>query len=569
MRGQDAARTEPSGLSRRRVLGVTGAAVASMAALGACSGKHATAVPKGDVKDLKLPAYQAPNPVDGQVASAVEGVPVAFTRYPDPYKSVQGVPGKGGTVTTFQITYTPPPPKNNHWAEELDKRLGVELKQTLVSPADFAQKTATVIAGGDIPDLFYLNLATGQAPAAAQSVLQGAFTDLTPYLSGDAIRDYPNLAQFPSYAWKNSSIEGKLFGVPRPEPLLQSGIPTLRLDWMRKLGMQQQPADADEMYALLTGFSGKDPNGNGKGDTWALSSLQVYWQSTPLLNMYGVPNNWRLEKDGSLVKDIETDEFEAATEFVVKLWKGGAFHPNSAANTYDQQMALWNAGRIGMSGAALNSSYVPVQPPIPGVKDWATDLGPLVAPGHAGGSAALYQSSGIFGMVGIPAKVGNSAKGKERVRELLRILDYFAAPFGSEENTFLTYGIEGWNYSMQHGGPVKSTDNSRKAELAGQYLCEPTETVLYLPGPPNMSLTAQKQAEKLIPHTISDPTVNLVSESFTSRGPALQQNLNDAFVGIVTGRKPVSALKSLRSQWASQGGDAIRREFQQSLAKSR
>ncbi|BBA96268.1 putative ABC-type sugar transport system periplasmic component [Actinacidiphila reveromycinica] len=568
MSGPGNDRRDLEGVNRRRVLGMAGAAVGA-AALAACSGKTGSPVPQGDVKDLKLPTQVTPSPVPGQVVSGTASVPVAFTRYPDPYKTVTEPPGRGGTVTTFQVTYTPPPPADNRWADELDKRLGVHVKPTLVSPADLAQKTATVIAGGDIPDLFYLNTATGQAPAAAQSVLQGAFTDLTEYLSGDAVRDYPNLALFPSYAWKNSSIEGRIYGVPRPEPLLQSGIPTLRLDWMRKLGMTAQPGNADEMYAMLTGFSGKDPNGNGKKDTWALSSLQIYWQSTPILNMFGVPNNWRLEKDGSLTKDIETDEFEAATEYIVKLWKAGAFHPNAAANTYDQQMALWNAGKIGMSGAALNTTYIPDVPPIPGVGNWATDLGPLIAPGHDGGTASLYQSSGIFGMFAIPAKVGNGAKGKERVKELLSILNYLGAPFGSEENTFLTYGIEGWNYDLTHGTPVKSTSTARRAELAGQYFNEPTETVLYLPGPPSMSVTAQKQAEKLIPHTVADPTVNLISQSSVSKGPALQQNLNDAFVGIVTGRKPVSALKELRSQWSGQGGDAIRREFQQSLAKSR
>lgn len=547
---------------------MTGAAV-GMAAIAACSGGGTNAVPKGDVKSLELPARLTPKPVDGQVLSSVADVPAAFTHYPTPYRTVTEKPGSGGTVTTFQITYTPPPPADNRWADELDKRLGVQVKPTLVNPADLAQKTATVIAGGDIPDLFYLNTATGQAPAAAQSVLQGAFTDLTEHVSGDAIRDYPNLALFPSYAWRNASIQGRIYGVPRPTPLLQSGIPTLRLDWMRKLGMRQQPADADELFALLTGFTGSDPNGNGKKDTWALSSLQIYWQSTPILNMFGVPNNWRLEKDGSLTKDVETDEFEAATEYIVKLWKAGAFHPNAAANTYDQQMALWNAGKIGMSGAALNTTYVRSVPQIAGVKDWSTDLGPLVPPGHDGGVASLYQSSGIFGMFAIPAKVGNSGKGKERVKELLRILNYLGAPFGSAENTFLTYGIEGWNYDLAHGAPVKSTNAGRLAELAGQYFCEPTETVLYLPGPPNKSVTAQKQAEKLIPRTVADPTVNLISQSSVSKGPALQQNLNDAFVGIVTGRKPVSALKELRSRWAGQGGDAIRREFEQSLAKSR
>jgi putative aldouronate transport system substrate-binding protein len=547
--------------SRRRVLGAAGT-LGGLAALAACSGGAGSTL---SARKLELPTRSTPSPIPGQRVGTGSDVPVAFTRYPTPYKTVSDPPGTGGTVTTYQITYTAPPPSHNRWLAELNKRLNVTLKPTLVSPADLAQKTATMIAGGDMPDLFYLNVATGQAPAAAQSVLQGAFTDLTGYLAGDAIAEYPNLALFPGYAWRNSAIQGRFYGVPRPEPLLQSGTPAMRLDWMRKLGMSA-PANADELFALLSAFANDDPDGNGKKDTWALSSLQIYWQNTPILNMFGVPNNWRLTSGGKLVKDIETDEFEAATEFTTRLWKAGVFHPNSAANTYEQQTALWNAGKIGVWGAALSATYVPPAPPIPGMKDWASDLGRLVPPGHDGGAAALYQSSGTFGMFAIPATVGRN---KDRVRELLRILNYVGAPFGSVENTFMTFGVEGWNFTFDNGKPTRSTNPSRAAELAAQYFCEPTETVLYLPGPPDMSLAAQKQAEKLIPHTVADPTVNLVSQTQVSKGPSLQQNLNDAFVGIVTGREPASALKELRSQWASQGGEAIRREYEKSLAKSR
>jgi len=550
-----------SPISRRRVLGTAGA-FAGLAALSACSDGSGS---KPGARKLQLPEQATPSPVPGQRVGSRPGVPVAFTNYPTPYQTVFEPPGRGGPVTTYQISYSPPPPSTNRWAAELNKRLNVTLEPTLVSPADLAQKTATLIAGGDMPDIFYLNVATGQAPAAAQSVLQGAFTDLTDFLSGDAINDYPNLALFPSYAWENSAVQGHFYGVPRPTPLLQSGTPAMRLDWMRKLGLKA-PATADELFQLLSAFANDDPDGNGKKDTWALSSLQIYWQNTPILNMFGVPNNWRLDGGGKLVKDVETDEFEAATEFTVKLWKAGAFHPNSAASTYEQQSALWGSGKIGVWGAALAGSYVRPVPPIAGVTNWTTDLGPLIPPGRDGGTASLYQSSGIFGMYAIPSSVG---KNPDRVRELLRILNYVGAPFGSTENTFMTYGVEGWNYTIENGKPTRSDDAARKAELAAQYFCQPTETVLYLPGPPSMSLTAQQQAEKLIPHTIPDPTVNLVSQTQVSKGPSLQQKLNDDFVGIVTGRKPVSALKELRSQWAGQGGDQIRREYEQSLTKTR
>ena len=37
---------------------------------------------------------------------------------------------------------------------------------------------------------------------------------LTPYLSGDAIKDDPNLANFSTYTWRSGVVGGKLYAIP-------------------------------------------------------------------------------------------------------------------------------------------------------------------------------------------------------------------------------------------------------------------------------------------------------------------------------------------------------------------
>ena len=44
--------------------------------------------------------------------------------------------------------------------------------------------------------------------------------DLTPYLSGDAAKDYPNLAAIPTYAWNNSLVRHRRQAVPVADPPL-------------------------------------------------------------------------------------------------------------------------------------------------------------------------------------------------------------------------------------------------------------------------------------------------------------------------------------------------------------
>src|SRR5260370_1172074 len=45
--------------------------------------------------------------------------------------------------------------------------------------------------------------------------LESQCADLTPFLAGDAIKEYPNLANLPAYAWPTMVFNGKIFAVPR------------------------------------------------------------------------------------------------------------------------------------------------------------------------------------------------------------------------------------------------------------------------------------------------------------------------------------------------------------------
>ncbi len=91
---------------------------------------------------------------------------------------------------------------------------------------------------------------------------QGAFLDLTLYVTGDALKEYKNLATIPASTWKNSSFKGKIYGVPRP--LQRNGnIGFYRSDWAKKVGLAA-PASTDDLRALLLAFTKKDPDGNGQ-----------------------------------------------------------------------------------------------------------------------------------------------------------------------------------------------------------------------------------------------------------------------------------------------------------------
>ena len=132
-------------------------------------------------------------------------------------KSVTQTPGLGSTVTLFDDGLYPlatPVDQNPAW-QAINKALGATIQFNKVPPADYNAKMAAIMAGGDLPDLVSLFGGLGAAPNLPQ-FLQQAAADLTPFLGGDKVKDYPNLADIPTFAWKNSArvLSGKLYMIP-------------------------------------------------------------------------------------------------------------------------------------------------------------------------------------------------------------------------------------------------------------------------------------------------------------------------------------------------------------------
>src|SRR3569833_1112852 len=139
------------------------------------------------VAGVRLPVYAPASGPTPDLPSRGPGVADGYVTFPSKLtKSVPQPPGHGGTVTTItQTLFSPPPPvdENPAW-QEVNKRLNVELKMNVVGNADYRAKLGTVMAGSDLPDFIYIVIPTQSLP----QFLQAQCADLTPYLSGDAVK---------------------------------------------------------------------------------------------------------------------------------------------------------------------------------------------------------------------------------------------------------------------------------------------------------------------------------------------------------------------------------------------
>ena len=348
------------GLDRRTFLRLTAATSVGLSALLEACGTSIplapsapTAAPRAGAATASgaasssLPTYvpiQGPKP---DLPGNDEGLQDGYFTYPkNPFKSVTQTPGLGTDVTAMtRDAGGPPPPldQNAAW-QAVNKQLNANMKLQIISPADYQARVATVMAGGEPPDLMYFMTGTQVTPGLPD-YLKASFADLGPYLAGDAIKDYPNLAGLPPSSWKLTRYNNSIYGIPLPRPSVDNIWFTnqTRFDAM---GLTQ-PKNKDDFKRLLVALTRPQMNQYGLGDSSSTLGLALTGRGDcPMAAMFGVPNNWAVDSSGKFTKDFETEQFKAALDFVRDLYASGVYYPDPLNGVTIKSSFL--AGRYGV-----------------------------------------------------------------------------------------------------------------------------------------------------------------------------------------------------------------------------
>jgi len=144
-------------------------------------------------------------------------------------------------------------------------------------------------------------------------------------------------------------------------------------------------------------------------------------------------------------------------------------------------------------------------------------------------------------------------------------LNYFAAPFGSEEWRFMNFGLEGVHHTIVDERPILT--DLGKAERGTGTLTGLTNLppVAFYDVPGNAEYMRQLQ-QKLLAIGVDNPTWGYYAPTVASKSAELAQLETDRRLAIITGREPLSAWDSFITDWRSRSGDQIRSEFQAALA---
>jgi putative aldouronate transport system substrate-binding protein len=566
-------------VNRRQFIERTGLAVGALvtpALLEACAPSPAAAPPSataatGNSGANVMPTYVPfPNKPKPDFPSSGDPYLDGYNNFPkNPQKVISGEVGSGSTVTSQTIGLFPPPTpyENNPAWQAINKDLNVDFKMNIVAPGDYIAKLATVMAGSDMPDFlfFYYNQQTAiTAVAGVPQFVAAQGADLTPYLGGDAIKDYPSLAAIPSRSWKNSGsvYEGKVLMVPKP--IYSEGFVFLKnvTQWDATVGTDYVPKSADDFKRVMQALTKPQEDHYATAAAGASASSDAFgvkWYS----QFFGAPNEWQLGSDGKLTRSFETAEYKAAVDFVRDLYATGLFHPNTAQMTNGTngrtdfaagKWTIWLDGfatawsdpwrRARQSNNPFEVHMIPLFPAHDGVKPVH-----MLNAAHLGATAIKKSSP-------------------DRIKELLRVLNYLAAPFGSSEDLLLSYGVEGPDYSLDpNGNPVLTDRGNPDANyLPFKYIAQ-RQTVLYLPDIPDYTKELTAAEKLLLPIGISDPTNGYVSPTAVRNGAVVTQTFFDGVRDIIVNRRPFGDYDQLVADWRTNGGDTIRKEFQDAMSK--
>ncbi|NYH52337.1 MULTISPECIES: extracellular solute-binding protein [Nocardiopsis] len=538
-------------IRRRRFLGLVGASTTAALTAGALSGCGSgsggggggSASDAGSLDDL-IPTHIPFEGVTPDIKGR-HGAPDGFTAYPENFvRAMPEAPGRGGHYTAMTPLWGPIPPGlgANSFFDYVNGRLGATVEFNFQDGNTVIDKMNAVIAGRDVADITMIPDWTINLIPQFNRAVGELFEDLTPHLAGDAARAYPLLANLDSDAWRWNVFNQRLHGVPWPSEPFGNWV-LYRRDLMEEYGIEP-PSSPDDLFAI--GEEVNDPDNN----RWAFGDFNL-----SMRQVFGAPKQWRYE-GGELVHMFETDEWRASVEYMRKVFDAGLVHPDIVAQG-DNAKELLNSGQIVFNQDGIGAWHEAYMQMLGDNPDFRLDLMPVF--GNGGGDPVMHRSDpsgqSVFVRKGMEP---------EQVEEILGILDFCAAPFGTREYMDYRYGEEGVHHELNDDGAPQLTDTGNAEVNDGYYFLSgrpPAVTESQYPDFVQWKCDWYNHAAQF---TEEDPFAGIRIQR-PERFSAAETPMTDRVEDIIRGREGLGALDEAVANWRRDGGDEGREFYMKVL----
>jgi putative aldouronate transport system substrate-binding protein len=346
------------------------------------------------------------------------------------------------------ITEAGPPPDDWVVYKILKDKFGIELKISAEPSNENDQdvKILAAAAANQLPDFFMVRRDPWQT--LIKQGLVAPIDDMYPLM--------PNRKEnhFDEDSIAFSTINGKSYGMAFPGSLQKNEGLVIRKDWLAKLGLKM-PTTLDELYDVLYAFTYKDPDGNGKNDTYGFGAFVEFFDQEqylgrrfePLMGAFGVAGTWNMTK-ANFGLNVKKPEFYDALAFVKKMVDNKVIDPDWASLKKDDFRAAWKQGKFGVmreqfAALAAQANYAPFDKNFP-AGEWAA----LPPPKGPKGLAATGVMDANYRIYAVSARAAKTAGKKEAIA---KFMDWMASDEGYR---LIGWGVEGVNYTVDKNGDI-------------------------------------------------------------------------------------------------------------------
>lgn len=441
---------------------------------------------------------------------------------------------------------------------EINKKIGIDLKVNIVPEGDVT-KVNVAMASGDLPDIV---TGTFASSATSQWIKDGVLLPLNNYFD-----QTPTIKSKLTGEFNWTATDGKFYGVPFITQYNSSNATmAFRQDWLDKLGLKV-PKTIDDFYNVLKAFKEKDPDGNGKADTYGITSAKPIGEFNFIFYAYGrTYADYQLDSNNKVIPSFEHPSFKLGMQFLQKIYKEGLVDPEFVLNDRNKMEEKFFQGKVG---------YV-TTPLFRHVSRLETSLQKVTPTGKLGFSNPPEGPNGKkgYGAVGKSGTFTGITNKSKAPAKAAKFIDFIISKDG--EN-LLRLGIEGVHYT-KNGDKVTYNEEERAKDnfaangwahpLAWGSFAWPLEAS-YLPE----TEPAKDRALESVKIATAVQMKNLIASVPNAEiefGKVVGDLYNQYFIDMIMGKVDIDkGTEELGKKWRAQGGDKILAEAQQIYEKTK
>lgn len=448
-------------------------------------------------------------------------------------------------LSMMNMYYSAEPPKSDNEAVKIiEEHTGAKLDITWVPNSAYNDKINATIAAGELPQI--MMIASNKSQSIVNAVRSGMFWEVGPYL-----KDYPNLSKLNPLVLNNIAVDGKTYGIFRSRPVAREGI-ILRKDWLEAVGLSE-PKTIDDFYNVIKAFSTKDPDKNGKNDTFGMYEGRGMNGFQTILGWYGGPNLYGLQND-KIVPDFMTKEYVDALKFYKRLYDEKLINQDFAVVPGTKRQESINQGNAGLIISTLddvNAGFNDLAKANPkAVLDVVSRIN-----GPKGERLMLFNG----GYVGVYMFPKTSVKTENDLKNILGFMNKLA---DDKMQNLFEWGVEGKHYKVENGKPTRTDGKAYETDINAIYQLRFDDGALANAGEDAPIVKKYKQMFKdNAAIAVANPAESFQSVTLAEKGSELTKIIQDARIKFIMGNMDEAGWNQALEKWRKGGGDKVIEEY--------